>query len=473
MASYVNQVEVLWIEGFPNTPKIQAVVLDAYKMPATSNNVEKVIYREMDRVTVDAPSASRVTLPFTHDIDTWTQGRALSSPIPTDFGQFKWTPPSDRQQCVVVLDEHGGIIFRSPWFQKGLPIPSPPTGGLPPGAPANSNGFIDVFVPGVQITTAEQLNAELATRVSNGEFNNPPADPSTVVTSATVALGSGELTLTATGTRASGGFTYTLVLTISPPKIPFIWKDESGPMRAQKVTASISFVANPGHGLETFFLNMFSGWVEGMITPVILNQLNQGLVDNVRSQAARLAFGMPAQLPQEVILCVRRIVITDTGISGLGPGIYAWGTIGSFGRLLGGHLPKISTGSGRSCVVLAILTPLVLCTDVVDVLRHVRDAILLQTPAGERAVALYYEHSREMISLLATRPRLARKAAAIVNDLVDDIRAAGRVSLRTREGIMVFVHALLPLASPRLRRDIEETFRDDPWAPLQPCERPN
>lgn len=385
----------------------------------------------------------------------------------TDFGTFKWTPPSDRQQCVVVLDSLGGVLFRSPWFAKALPLPGPPSGGLPPGAPADPNGFIDVLVPDVVITTAAQLNAELATRVSNGEFNAPAADASLVVTSATIALGSGELTLTATGTRSTGGFTYTLIFTIGPSEIPFLWKDESGPLRARRINASVVFVAGPGHGFETAFLNLFSPWIEQTLTPVLLQQLTQGLIENARNEAARLAFGMPAQLPPEVVLSVRRIRMTDTGIGGRGPGIYSWGTIGSFGRLLGGHLPKISSGSGGNCVVLAALAPLIFRADVVDTLRYLRDAILLKSPAGERAVALYYEHSREMISLLATRPRLARTAAAIASELVGEVRAGGRVSVQTRNGAIAFVHALLPLTSPRLRRDIEETLRDDPWALLQ------
>jgi hypothetical protein len=204
------------------------------------------------------------------------------------------------------------------------------------------------------------------------------------------------------------------------------------------------------------------------MTPVLLEQITQGLVENARSAAARLAFGMPAQLPPEVVLSVRRITVTTTGVSGRGPGIYAWGAIGSFGRLLGGHLPAISTGSGGNCVVLAVLAPLLLRAEVVDVLRYVRETILLKTPAGKRAVALYSEHSREMISLLATRPRLARKAAAIASELVDDLLADGRVSVQTRSCAMAFVHTLLPLTSPRLRRDIEETLRDDPWNLLQP-----
>ncbi|HEY7307224.1 MAG TPA: hypothetical protein VH601_24080 [Bryobacteraceae bacterium] len=467
MASYANQVEIFWIEDLPSTPQIQAIVLDAWKMPATSNNPEQVVYREMDRVTVPAPSTSRVTLPFSLDIDTWAQATGLLPPVPTDFGHSKWTPPFDRQQCVVVQDGQGGILFRSPWFEKALPNPGPPTGGLPPGAPADPNGFIDVLVPDVQITTAAQLNAELATRVGNGEFNNPPADPSTVVTAATVTLGSGELTLTVTGTRSSGGFTYTLVLTIGPSEVPFLWKDEAGPLRARKVNASVSFVAATGQGFVTFFLNLFSEWAEQAMTPVILEQLNQGLVNNARNQVAQLAFSMPAQLPAEVILSVRRIAITATGISGRGPGVYAWGAIGSFGRLLGGHLPKINTGSDGTCVVMALLARLVLRKDVVEMLRYVRDAMLLKTPAGQRAVALYYEHSHEMIALLAIRPPLARNAAAIVSALVDDLRVGGCVSVQTRDGAMALAHELLPLASPHLRRDIEETLRDGPWDLLQ------
>lgn len=467
MASYANEAEVLWLEPVSGTPQIQAVVLDAQKVPATSNNNELAVYREMDRVTVSAPSASRVTLPFVKDLDTWAQSTGLLPPVPTDFGHSKWTPPSDRQQCVVVLDDQDGILFRSPWFTKALPNPGPPSGGLPLGAPADSNGFIDVLVPDLQITTSAKLNAELATRVSNGEFSAPGVDPSLVVTSATVTLGTGELTLTVGGTRSSGGFTYTLILTIGPSEIPFIWADEIGPLRARRVNASVSFVAGPGHGLETAFLNLLSPWFEQAITPVILELLTDGLIENARNEAAKLAFGMPAQLPPEVVLSVRRVRITTTGAGGRGPGIYAWGALGSFGRLLGGHLPSIATGSGRNCVVMAVLAPLISRPEVIDWLRHLRVAALLKTPAGVRAVALYYQHSPEMTSLLATRPRLACWAADLAGELADDLREDGRVSKQTSDGTAAFVHTLLLLASPRLRRDIEQTLREDPWTLLQ------
>jgi hypothetical protein len=467
MASYANDVEVLWIESFPAPPQIHGVVLDASILAATANNVESVLYREMDRATVAAPSASRVTLPFTKDLDTWAQATGLLPPVPTDFGHTKWTPPADRQQCVVVLDDHDGILFRSPWFAKALPNPGPPSGGLPPGAPADPNGFIDILVPDVQITTAAMVNAQLATRVANGEFNAPPADPSIVVTSATVVLGTGDLTLTVTGTLSTGGFTYTLIFTIGPAEIPFIWKDEiTAPMRVRRVNASVSFIA--GHGFETAFLNLFGPWVEQVLTPMIVKQLTDGLVQNARDTAANLAFGMPAQLPPEVVLSVRRITVTTSGVGGRGPGIYAWGAIGSFGQLLGGHLPKISAGSGGPCLMLAVLAPLILRSDVVDALRSTRDAVLLESPGGRRAVDRYYVHSREMIAVLSRRPRLARRAAAIVTDLVDDVRNGGRISRHTRARATAFVRSLLPLVSDPLRRDIQETLGNDPWTLLEP-----
>ncbi len=70
--------------------------------------------------------------------------------------------------------------------------------------------------------------AERAARDEGRQRRVQPSagDPSTVVNSAMVTLGSGRLTLTVTGTRSSGGFTYTLVLTIGPSEIPFLWKDE-------------------------------------------------------------------------------------------------------------------------------------------------------------------------------------------------------------------------------------------------------
>ena len=165
------------------------------------------------------------------------------------------------------------------------------------------------------------------------------------MTSATVTLGTGELTLTVGGTRSSGGFTYTLILTIGPSEIPFIWADEIGPLRARRVNASVSFVAGPGHGLETAFLNLLSPWFEQAITPVILELLTDGLIENARNEAAKLAFGMPAQLPPEVVLSVRRVRITTTGAGGRGRASIV-GALGTLGRLLGGHLSSIATGLG-------------------------------------------------------------------------------------------------------------------------------
>jgi hypothetical protein len=196
--------------------------------------------------------------------------------------------------------------------------------------------------------------------------------------------------------------------------MPFIYKDESGPMRARRINAGVQFIAGPGHGFETVFLTLFAPWVEETITPVILEQLTQGLIENARNEAARLAFGMPAQLPPEVVLSVRRITITDTGVGGRGPGILRVGRARLVRPTPGRHLPKISTGSGgklrgpgRSRAVAPEQRG-----HRWTALPARRDSI--ENAGGKRAVALLLPAQREMISLLATRPRLARKAAAIV-----------------------------------------------------------
>ena len=67
-----------------------------------------------------------------------------------------------------------------------------------------------------------------------------------------------------------------------------------------------------------------------------------------------------------------------------------------------------------------------------------------------------------MISVLAPRPRLARTAATIVSDLVDDLRTQRRISPNTRDRATTFARALLPVVSPRLRHDIEKILCDDP-----------
>ena len=148
-----------------------------------------------------------------------------------------------------------------------------------------------MLVPDLQITTSAKLNAELATRVSNGEFSAPGVDPSLVVTSATVTLGTGELTLTvAERGRREVSPTPSFSRSVRP-RFHSIWADEIGPLRARRVNASVSFVAGPGHGLEMAFLNLLSPVVRQAITPVILELLTDGLIENARTQAAKLAFG--------------------------------------------------------------------------------------------------------------------------------------------------------------------------------------
>jgi hypothetical protein len=373
MAIYANEASVLWLEPYPATPSIDAAVLLARVFPLAD---PRLVVKAMDRVTVAAPSASRVTLPFTEDVNDesrWKQvwQRPVNVPHP-------WQPPADPSFSVVVTDSSGGVLFRSPYSAT-----------LPAGSPADPNGFIDMLVPPVQVTTLAEINAEIATRVNRGDFNNPAQDPSTVVSSATAALNSGSLTLTVTGTRSGGGFTFVVTFGIEPAAIPFYWAFDVYPTHTQQIGgASLSFTANPGHGVETFLLNLFSGWLAQPLADTVLAKINEGLVESAHSKAAQAA-GIPSTgtspptLPAEVVLSVRRLAITPTGVGGGGPGIYAWGAIGSFGDLLGHLFPGRSSGrSLPGCSTLALLTPLLVDDEVAPFLRYLRDTTLRSTAFG-------------------------------------------------------------------------------------------
>jgi hypothetical protein len=114
----------------PRHPSIEAAVLLARVFPLTD---PRLAVKEMDRVTVAVPSASRVTLPFTEDVNDesrWKQvwQRPVNIPQP-------WQPPADPSFSVVVTDSNGGVPFRSPYSATLLA-----------GSPADPNGFIDMLV---------------------------------------------------------------------------------------------------------------------------------------------------------------------------------------------------------------------------------------------------------------------------------------------------------------------------------------
>ena len=449
MAAYANQASVLWLDGTTTVPSITAFVLLARKFALTP---PIIAVKDMDLVTVPAPSGATVTLPFTMDLSDETRWnriweRSLQLPL-------AWDPGNGASFSVVVSDAMGGTLFRSPYS---------PT--LPPGVPADPNGYIDILVPPKQITPLSQINSDIATRVNNGDFNNPPQDPTSVVTDATAELETGSIKLTVNGTRSSGGFMFILRFAIEPTVVPFYLDYDAQPLVALPTgPTDVLFTPGPGGGLETFLLNLFNDWLKKPLTDTILSTLTRGLVMGARSAAAQAAGipgagGQPPTLPASVVLSLRRILITQTGAGVGGPGVHAWGAIGSFGNLQSNLFPgQPSPGTG-TCAVMATLLPLISGGDHLPALRQFRDSTLQATPWGRQWVASYYRHNDEVAAVLLRHPLIALQAARAVRLAGADLRARGHLSTEAMELGVGVLQALLPHASTALCRDLELVLR--------------
>lgn len=100
--------------------------------------------------------------------------------------------------------------------------------------------------------------------------------------------------------------------------------------------------------------------------------------------------------------------------------------------------------------------------DRLEVLRSVRDDVLMGDAAGRRLVGRFYEHVEETTSILLRRPRLfleAREQFLSLFAIADNL-AAGEPSLITREELgelTGFLRALEEEASPELRRALAAT----------------
>lgn len=102
-----------------------------------------------------------------------------------------------------------------------------------------------------------------------------------------------------------------------------------------------------------------------------------------------------------------------------------------------------------------------------NVLRRVRDEVLMPTPMGRRYVELYYEHAPEVVRLLEENPRLLVHASALLVVTLPDLERllAGETTLErvrtraTRLGMGVFLRGLAREASPSLKQTLYQMWR--------------
>jgi hypothetical protein len=239
----------------------------------------------------------------------------------------------------VSIREPPSSIATGPLFRSG------PLASLPPGSPADSAGLIEIGVTAAIRVTSAALAALPLPSVPFSPLTAPL--PIIITAIAPPALGAGEITvgvggvvtvpstllntiglgnITGTGLAMTVGFAYTLAFRLVPSanmnnlgEVVLVVPSRSGTLTA---------VTTMGRPLDVA-LNLIAPMVEPVLRPFATDTV-QGALDTAVAPMAAAALGLPS-VPPGVVLSLRRIVITPSGIS-------FFPSMGAYGGLL----PKIN-----------------------------------------------------------------------------------------------------------------------------------
>lgn len=208
----------------------------------------------------------------------------------------------------VSVHDDPGSVFTGAMFRSG------PLSSLPPGAPADPAGLIEIGVPTTPpLVTAATITAGLPALPMTVPVAGPFGVTSVTITSITPIFGPGTITLTigATTTAILGitlPFAYTLTVSLAPSL-------------NMNVVTEICVVTTPGGpGTLATPLGSFFSTMLGVIGIIIEPRIRAMVVATVQTAlnaailaAAATAIGQAA-LPPGVVLSMRRVVVTSGGI---------------------------------------------------------------------------------------------------------------------------------------------------------------
>jgi hypothetical protein len=212
---------------------------------------------------------------------------------------------SSRHEIAITVGVDGepGPLFRSGAYDT-----------LPPGAPADPDGLIEIYAPAEPVRLRA---ADLAAML--------PAVPlalggGVTITGLTVGLGEGTLTVSATGTQSlaflpPAGFTYALTFSITPSMDLF----DLGNV-FEIVPTGPGVLTPPAVGMIAGLL----GTTESEIRVDVITGLTS-VLDSAANDAAAAVLGVP-ELALGVVVSVRKVVITPAGVA-LFPAMGAYGGV--------------------------------------------------------------------------------------------------------------------------------------------------
>jgi len=128
----------------------------------------------------------------------------------------------------------------------------------------------------------------------------------------------------------------------------------------------------------------------------------------------------------------------------------------------GGYNRIEKYAESESCAVSAIFGTE---TENVNLIRNLRDKILVSTREGEEYVRLFYEHSSEIVAIMECNPAIKETAYTLLHTLLPDILSrllGNRVTVAP--GVMAEIEKLCDVlsnkASPSLQKDINKAKAD-------------
>jgi hypothetical protein len=244
-----------------------------------------------------------------------------------------WGPGSagSDRSIGVSIHEAPNILFQGPLFRSGA-MPA-----LPPGAPENPSGLVEIGIPNppppIEVTTINSVLPAVGTVLSTSPPVTVAAPAPTVTLSAGTEETSGTATLRLSGTvQVPGGpigsvtvpFQFSITFTITPSG------DMTAATRVCNLTATIpaSLTTTAPEPLGSLFA-LFAQTLTPMLTGKLLDFMQDSVLNPAILTAVAGAFGLTA-LPAGVVVSMRSIVVLPTEVRCF-PALGAFG--GLFSRL--------------------------------------------------------------------------------------------------------------------------------------------
>lgn len=424
---YSNSVTLLDTEGGPLTTNVAARLWKLYDAQAGTHNLDEQEEKTADfAVRLDEGAAAPFSLTTAATYPYNPVGLSIQ-----DANRIAPVIPSSHRPG----KPDTGWLFRSGAFTNFLPSTSP----------------IDVIAARDELTQADvaallpPVPATVDAKTIITKFDGTLADPTT-------GFGGG-IDFTATGTTTGNvGFTFSGRLVPTPSTEIAEPTAEAVELDFVNENEQLLGGATLPYADEQALWTSVRDYVTNTVVPQIRKNIESHLEKRIVGATGR-TLGTSG-LPSGVILSVRSVDASSQHL-------VIRGALGSFGAVA----PRLDQatggggggggGGGLTCP-LHTLASLGHAVSGFDLLRAARDGSLAASETGRWATAVYYRFGAEVSSLLTSNPRVAVRAALLVEELAGALRAERALEKSQRRRCESLLRDVAAIGSPELRTAIAE-----------------